>query len=122
MSLENPTWGAPRIKSELALLDHNVPKSTVAKYMVRQPKPPSQTWRTFLENHVGQIVAIDFFTVPTASFRVLYVFLILRHERRRIVHFNVTPIRLLVGILTALTVDSVQQPFSRRMRSSGWTT
>ena len=75
MSRENPTWGAPRIQSELALLGHNVAESTVAKYMVHQPKPPSQNWRTFLENHVGQIAAIDFFTVPTITFRVLYVFL-----------------------------------------------
>jgi transposase InsO family protein len=58
--------------------------------MVRQSKPPSQNWRTFLKNHVGQIAAIDFFTVPTVTFRVLYVFLVLRHDRRRVVHFNVT--------------------------------
>ena len=90
MCRENPTWGAPRIQSELALLGHNVAKSTVAHYMVRQPKPPSQNWRTFLKNHVSQIVAINFFTVRTITFRVLYVFLVLRHDRRRIVHFNVT--------------------------------
>ena len=90
MCRENPTWGVPRILSELLLLGHKVAESTVAKYMVRQPKPPSQTWRTFLENHVGQIVAVDFLTVPTVTFRVLYVFVVLRHERRRIVHFNVT--------------------------------
>ena len=53
-------------------------------------KPPSQTWRTFLENHVADLVSIDFFTVPTATFRVLYVFIALRHDRREIVHFNVT--------------------------------
>ena len=58
--------------------------------MIRDPKPPSQTWRTFLENHADQIAAVDFFTVPTVTFRVLYVFLILRHARRRVVHFNVT--------------------------------
>jgi transposase InsO family protein len=91
MCRENPTWGAPRIQSELALLGHKVAESTVAKYMIRQPKPPSQNWRTFLKNHVGQIAAIDFFTVPTITFRVLYVFLVLRHDRRRVVHFNVTP-------------------------------
>ena len=91
MSRENPTWGAPRILSELLLLGRPVAESTVAKYMIRQPKPPSQTWRTFLENHGGQIAAVDFFTVPTVTFRVLYVFLVLRHDRRRIVHFNVTP-------------------------------
>jgi len=90
MSRENPTWGAPRILSELLLLGHGVAESTVAKYMVRERKPPSQTWRTFLANHAGQIAAIDFFTVPTVTFRVLYVFLILRHEQRRVVHVNVT--------------------------------
>jgi putative transposase len=87
---ENPTWGAPRIQSELRLLGHDVAESTVAKYMSRPRKPPSQTWRTFLENHVKEIAAIDFFTVPTATFRVLFCFLVLRHERRRVVHFNVT--------------------------------
>ena len=91
MARENPTWGAPRIQSELALLGHTVADSTVAKYMERGRKPPSQTWRTFLENHVPDIVAIDFFVVATVSFRLLYCFLVLRHDRRRVVHFNVTP-------------------------------
>jgi transposase InsO family protein len=90
MCRENATWGVPRIQSELALLGHNVAESTVAKYMVRQPKPPSQNWRTFLANHVGQIAAIDFFTVSTITFRVMYIFLVLQHDRRRVVHFNVT--------------------------------
>jgi len=90
MCQENPTWGTARIQSELALLGHDVAESTVARYMLRQPKPPSQTWRTFLANHVGQIVAIDFFTVPMITFRVLYVFLVLRHDRRGVVHFNIT--------------------------------
>ena len=90
MSRENPIWGAPRIVSELALLGHDVVKATVAKYMVRFRKPPSQTWRTFLANHVPEIAACDFFTVPTVTFRVLYVFIVLRHDRRRVVHFNVT--------------------------------
>ncbi len=71
MSRENLTWGAPRIVSELALLGHSVAQQTVAKYMVRNRKPPSQTWRTFLDNHVPDIAACDFFTVPTATFRVL---------------------------------------------------
>ena len=57
---------------------------------MRHRKPPSQTWRTFLENHVKTVVSVDFFTVPTITFRVLYVFLVLGHDRRRIVHFNVT--------------------------------
>jgi transposase InsO family protein len=84
------TWGAPRIVSELALLGHEVAEQTVSKYMVRTRKPPSQTWRTFLDNHVPDIAACDFFTVPTVNFRVLYVFIVLCHDRRQIVHFNVT--------------------------------
>jgi hypothetical protein len=90
MSRKNATWGAPRIVSELALLGHKVVEKTVAKYMVRTRKPSSQTWRTFLANHVPNIAACDFFTVPTATFRVLYVFIELRHDRRQVVHFNVT--------------------------------
>jgi putative transposase len=85
MSKENPTWGAPRIQSELALLGHDLAESTVAKYMIRTRKPPSQTWRTFLDNHVGDLVGVDFFTVPTATFHVLYCFIILAHDRRRVI-------------------------------------
>ncbi len=90
MSLENPTWGVPRIQSELALLGHIVSETTVNKYRVTHRKPPSQTWRTFLDNHLIDIVAIDFFTVPTATFRVLFAFVVLKHDRRKVVHFNVT--------------------------------
>ena len=90
MSQENPTWGAPRIQSELALLGYEVAEATVSKYMVRERKPPSQTWRTFLDNHVDCLASVDFFTTPTATFRVLYCFVVLCHERRRIVHVNVT--------------------------------
>jgi hypothetical protein len=90
MSRENPTWGAPRILSELLLLGYDVAEETVTKYMVRIRKPPSQTWRTFLTNHVADIAACDFFTIPTVTFRVLYVFIVLRHDRRQVVHFNVT--------------------------------
>jgi len=75
MSRENPTWGAPRILSELLLLGYDVAEGTVAKYMVRTRKPPSQEWRTFLANHVPDIAACDFFTVATVTFRVLYVFI-----------------------------------------------
>ena len=91
LSRENPIWGTPRIQSELALLGYEVAESTVATYMIKQPKPPSQTWRTFLTNHANQIVACDFFIVPTVTFRVLYVFVLLRHKDRRILHVNVTP-------------------------------
>jgi putative transposase len=90
ISRENPLWGVPRIQSELRLLGVEVAASTVAKYRIKVAKPPSQTWKTFLENHVEQIASIDFFTVPTVKFRVLYCFLVLLHDRRRAVHFNVT--------------------------------
>ncbi len=90
MSYDNSSWGAPRILSELQLLGYTVSEATVAKYMPKPRKPPSQTWRTFLANHVPDIVAIDFFTVPTLLFGVLYGFVVLRHEQRHVVHFNVT--------------------------------
>jgi putative transposase len=90
MSRMNVLWGAPRIHSELQKLGIHVSEATVAKYMVRQSKPPSQTWRTFLTNHVSQLASVDFFTVPTIWFEVLFVFVVLAHDRRRIVHFNVT--------------------------------
>ena len=90
MSQNNALWGAPRIHGELLKLGINISQATVAKYMVRHPKPPSQAWHTFLKNHAQQLALIDFFTVPTISFRILYVFLVLSHERRRVVHFNVT--------------------------------
>jgi transposase InsO family protein len=90
MSHENPLWGAPRIHGELLKLGIDIGETSVGKYMVRRRKPPFQTWRTFLENHVKTMVSVDFFTVPTIRFQVLYVFLVLAHDRRRIVHFNVT--------------------------------
>jgi hypothetical protein len=90
MSASNVLWGARRLHGELLKLGIDVSQTPVAKYMVKHRKPPSQTWRTFLENHVKQLVSVDFFVVPTLSFRILYVFLILAHDRRRIVHFNVT--------------------------------
>jgi putative transposase len=90
MSRENPTWGVPRIQAELHLLGYEIAESTVAKYRVRSRKPPSQAWKSFLRNHASQIAAIDFFTVPTATFNVLYGFVVLLHDRRRVVHFNVT--------------------------------
>jgi transposase InsO family protein len=90
MSNANPTWGAPRIHGELLKLGIDIGQSSVSKYMPCGRKPPSQTWRTFLTNHANDIVSIDFFTVPTATFRVLFVFLILSNERRKILHFNVT--------------------------------
>jgi len=90
MSNSNVLWGAPRLHGELLKLGIEVSQATVAQYMVKRPKPRSQTWRTFLENHVKQLVSVDFLVVPTVSFRILYVFIVLAHERRRVVHFNVT--------------------------------
>jgi hypothetical protein len=90
MSLANPRWGAPRIHGELLKLGFELSEATVAKYMVRHRKPPSQTWRTFLANHMKDMVSSDFFVVPTVFFRVLFVFVILSHDRRRPVHVAVT--------------------------------
>jgi transposase InsO family protein len=90
LSRENPLWGAPRIHGELLKLGIDIGETSVGKYMVRHRKPPSQTWRTVLENHRKSLVSVDFFTVPTLRFQVLYVFLVLVHDRRRIVHFGVT--------------------------------
>ena len=90
MQSANIGWGAPRIHGELRKLGIELSQATVSKYLVRHQKPPSQTWRTFLDNHVADLVSIDFFTVPTATFRVLYAFIVLCHERRKIVHCNVT--------------------------------
>ncbi len=90
MARDNPTWGSPRIQAELRLLGHDVAEATVAKYRPRHRKPPSPTWHTFLNNHVGTLASMDFLVVPTATFRLLYVLVILSHERRRVVHFSVT--------------------------------
>jgi hypothetical protein len=90
MCRENPTWGAPRIHGELLMLGIDIGETSVSKYMPRHRNSPSQTWRTFLENHVQDLVSIDFFTVPTIRFQILYVFVVLAHHRRRIVHFAVT--------------------------------
>jgi putative transposase len=91
MATANKTWGAPRIHGELLKLGIDIGERSVSRLMPPRPgKPPSQTWRTFLDNHVGSLASIDFFTVPTATFRILFVFFILRHDRRRVVHFNLT--------------------------------
>jgi putative transposase len=86
----HPTWGAPRIVGELQKLDIDVAKSTVEKYRVHSRKPPSPTWKTFMKNPVQDLVSLDFFVVPTVTHKVLLVLLILAHERRRLVQFNMT--------------------------------
>ena len=90
MAEANPLWGAPRIHGELLKLGIDVSQASVGTYLPRHRRPPSQTWRTFLANHGGQIMAADFFVVPTAMYRLLFVLVILAHERRRVVHVAVT--------------------------------
>jgi transposase InsO family protein len=90
MSVANPLWGAPRIHGELLKLGIDVGQTTVAKYMVRRRRPPSQGWKVFLYNHAAAIASIDMFVVPTISFRLLYGLLILRPSRRELVWVGVT--------------------------------
>jgi putative transposase len=90
MSETNPLWGAPRIHGELLKLGLAISQASVAKYMVRCRRPPSQTWRTFLTNHQNELMAADFFVVPTVTYRLLFVLVLLAHDRRRIVHLAVT--------------------------------
>ena len=90
MSIANPTWGSPRILGELGKLGIAVAKSTVEKYRVRPSTPPGPTWRTFLATHAKDLVSLDFFTVATVRFEILFVLIILAHDRRRIWHFNIT--------------------------------
>ena len=90
MAAANPLWGAPRIHAELLKLGLDVSERTVSRVMPKRGIPPSQTRRTFLANHVRDLVALDFFTVPTVGFRVLFVLVVLAHHRRRVVHFNIT--------------------------------
>jgi hypothetical protein len=90
MSLAKPLWGARRIHGELLKLGIDMSQTTVAKYMVRRRKPPSQSCRAFLNNHAAQLASTDFFVVPTVTFRLLFAFIVLAHQRRRVIHFNVT--------------------------------
>jgi transposase InsO family protein len=90
MSVANPLWGAPRIHGELLKLGIDVGQTTVAKYMARRRRPPSQGWKTFLRNHADGIASMDLFLVPTISFRLLYGLLILQHGRRKLLWLAVT--------------------------------
>lgn len=92
MVAENPTWGAPRIHGELLMLGFDVSEVTVSRWMKRAPRipEPAKRWLAFLRNHRDAIAAMDFFTVSTLNFSLLYCFFIISHDRRRILHFNVT--------------------------------
>jgi hypothetical protein len=86
----NPLWRAPRIHGELKMLGIAISERTVSRLLRTLRRPPNQTWRTFLHNHIGQMVSTDFFTVPTITMKVLFVFIVLEHDRRKVLHFNVT--------------------------------
>src|SRR5712675_2027883 len=90
MSLANPLWGAPRIHGELLKLGIGVSQATVGRYLPWRPKVPSRTWRSFLHNHRHDTAAVDMFVVVTARFQILYALLVLGHERRKVIHFDVT--------------------------------
>ena len=90
MSAQNPLWGAPRIHGELLKLGFHISQATVSRYMPRRPPNPDQTWKTFLHNHLHCTASIDFLVVPTLTFKVLFVLVVLSHDRRKVVHFGVT--------------------------------
>src|SRR4029077_10230321 len=90
MSRANPLWGAPRIHGELLKLGFDVSQATVGRYLPWRPKVPSPTWRSFLHNHLHDTAAVDLFLVVTARFQLLYALVVLGHERRTVIHFDVT--------------------------------
>lgn len=135
MHVANPFWGAPRIHGELFKLGIDVGQTSVAKYMVRGRRPPSQGWKAFLRNHADRITAMDLFVVPAISFRLLYGLLILRHDRRRILWFGVTA-HSTTGWITRQLMEACgwqpllkyilcdrdrayREPFSRRIGAMG---
>jgi putative transposase len=114
----NVTWRAPRIHGELLKLGIEISERSVSRFMPkRQRKPPSQTWCTFLDNYFGSLASIDYFTVPTATFRVLLVFLVSRLDRRRVVHFNITEFPSVAWtaqqIIEAFPEDTAPKPMIR---------
>jgi len=111
MSRANPGWGAPRIHGELLKLGIDIGETTVAKYLVGPRRPPLQSWKTFLANHMHQLVSADFFVVPTATFRLLFVFLVLSHDRRRVLHFGVT-----AHPASELTAQQLRHAFPREQQ------
>jgi putative transposase len=100
MVAENPTWGAPRIHGELMMLGFDVSERTVLRWMRKAPRSPepAKRWTEFLSNHREAIAAMDFFTVPTLTFGVLYCFFVIAHDRRRILHWNIPVIRVAHGL------------------------
>src|SRR5438094_8904034 len=113
MSVANPLWGAPRIHGELLKLGIDVGQTTVAKYMAKKRRPPSQGWKTFLRNHADGVASMDLFVVPTISFRLLYGLLILRHTRRELLWLGVTAHPSAEWIVRQLTEAYGWQPAPR---------
>jgi putative transposase len=109
MVTANPLWRAPRIHGELKMLGIVISERTVSRLLRRLRRPPNQTWRTFLHNHIGQMVSTDFFTVPTITMKVLSVFIVLEHDRRKVLHFNVTE-----HPTGAWTAQQIVQAFAER--------
>ena len=90
MAAANPLWRAPRIHGGLKMLGIGISERTVSRILRTIRRPPNQTWKTFLHNHIPQMVSVDFFTVPTITMRVLFVLIVLEHDRRKVLHFDVT--------------------------------
>jgi transposase InsO family protein len=109
MAAGNPLWRAPRIHGELKMLGIDISERTVSRIIRSLRRPPSQTWKTFLHNHLYQTVSMDFFTVPTITLRVLFVFMVLEHGRRRVLHFNVTD-----QPTAAWTAQQIREAFANR--------
>jgi len=120
MSIANPLWGAPRIHGELLKLGIDIGQTSVAKYMARRRGPPSQGWKTFLNNHADGIAAMDLFVVPTISFRLLYGLLIMGHGRRQILWFGVTSHPTAEWIANQLTEACGWEQVPRYLIRSGW--
>src|SRR5262249_23802620 len=108
MVTTNPLWRAPRIHGELKMLGIAISERTVSRILRRLRRPPKQTWRTFLHNHIGQMVSTDFFTVPTITMRVLFVFIVLEHDRRKVLY------SISSAIGTAGTVAEMRQSGAKR--------
>ncbi len=127
MVADNPSWGAPRIHGELLMLGFDVSETTISRWMKRAPKDPqpAKRWLAFLRNHREAIAAMDFFTVPTLTFGVLYCFFIISHDRRRILHFNVTRHPLAAGPCSSCeklfpTIPRPDFSYSTMTRSMAW--
>ena len=113
MVAENPTWGAPRIHGELLMLGFDLSEPTVSRWVRRAPRrpDPAKRWLTFLRNHREAIAAMGFFTVPTLTCGILYCFFVIGHDRRRILHFNVTRNPNALWVLSLIHISEPTRPY-----------